>query len=87
MKPIDFPEANKTLQKPRSMTDTECAPLRIYCDEKQCVSLWKPSLRERISILLFGKIWLSILSGKTQPPVSIWASPDGYDESCCGKEK
>lgn len=69
MKPIKFPEANKTLTKPESMTDEECTSLTIFCDGKQCISLWRMSFKQRISALLFGRVWLSVLSGHTQPPV------------------
>ena len=88
MKPIDFFEANKTLTKPISMTDDECGPLQVWNDGEQCVSCWKPSLKERLSILLFGHVWLRILSGETQPPVSLSgkrkmfeALVDTYDKS------
>lgn len=69
MKPTTFKEATKTLQKPEQMTDDKCGPLKVYNDGKQCISCWKPSFKERLSILFFGKIWLSVLSGDTQPPV------------------
>ncbi|MHC4395621.1 MAG: hypothetical protein ACYS1A_08190 [Planctomycetota bacterium] len=71
MKPIDFEFANRTLQKPANMTDDECAPLRVWTDEKECVSNWKLTWKERISALLFGQVWLFILNGGTQPPVAL----------------
>lgn len=71
MKPIDFKHANRTLQKLANMTDEECAPLKVWTDEKECVSSWKLTWRERISALLFGKVWLFVLSGGTQPPVAL----------------
>ncbi len=37
MKPIKFPEANKTLGKPQGMTDDECGPLPVFSDGK-CAS-------------------------------------------------
>lgn len=69
MIPIKFPEANKNLTKPNDMTDSECRSLWVYTDGKQCISCWKLSWRQRIKALLFGKVWLSVLSGGTQPPV------------------
>ena len=71
MKPMKFKQANKDLLKPRNMTDDECGTLPVYSDGFQCISCWKPSFRERLSILIFGKAWLYVLSGETQPPVSI----------------
>lgn len=71
MKPIKFEQATKVLQKPGAMTDDECSALHVWSDGKQCVSCWKASLKERLFILFTGKVYLSVLSGKTQPPVWI----------------
>lgn len=71
MKPIKFKEANKNLQKPSNMTDKECSSLWVFTDNKQCVSCWKLSFTDRLKALVFGKIWIGILTGTTQPP--IWA--------------
>ncbi len=71
MKPIKFPEANKELVKPKGMTDEECGSLPVWSDGQMCVSLWKPTLRERLSILFYGRVWLAVLSGNTQPPVAL----------------
>lgn len=69
MKPIKFKQANKNLLKPESMTDEECSSLWVYTDGAQCVSCWQLSFKQRLSALIFGKVWLSVLSGSTQPPV------------------
>lgn len=69
MKPIDFPQSTKVLQKPSTMSDNECSSLHVWNDGKQCVSCWKPTFKERMNILFGGKVWLGVLSGKTQPPV------------------
>lgn len=74
MKPIDFKQSTKVLQKPSTMTDKECASLHVWSDGKQCVSCWKPTLKERINILFGGKVWLGVLSGGTQPPVFVAGS-------------
>ena len=71
MTPIKFKEANRNLSKPPSMTDAECSSLWVYSDGIQCISCWKMSWKQRIKALLFGKVWLSVLSGSTQPPVWI----------------
>lgn len=70
MKPTHFDEANKTLLKPPGMTDEECGSLPVYNDGEQCISCWRMSLRERLAALLFGQVWLYVLSGETQPPVA-----------------
>lgn len=71
MKPIDFPRSTKVLQKPSTMSDNECSSLHVWNDGKQCVSCWKPTFKERMNILFGGKVWLGVLSGKTQPPVFV----------------
>lgn len=71
MKPIDFPQSTKVLQRPSTMTDKECASLHVWSDGNQCVSCWKPTFKERLNILFGGKVWLGVLSGKTQPPVFV----------------
>ena len=71
MKPIDFPESTKVLQKPAEMSDQECGSLPVWNDGKVCVSAWKASIKERITILFTGRVWLGVLSGNTQPPVWI----------------
>lgn len=71
MTPIKFKEANKQLQKPSSMTDEQCQPLWVYTEGIECVSCWKMSLLERLKALIFGKVWLFVYSGHTQPPVYV----------------
>jgi len=71
---IKFKEANKNLLKPESMTDEECGSLWVYSDGRECISCWRLTWKERIKALLFGKVWLSVLSGHTQPPV--WLACD-----------
>ena len=69
LSPMRFPEANRDLMKPESMTDEECGSLCVYTDGKICISCWKLNLRQRLAALFTGKVWLGILSGYTQPPV------------------
>ena len=71
MKPISFQEYNAVLQKPPNMTDEECGSLTVYRDGKQCISCWKMSVKERLSALIFGKVWCWVLSGNTQPPITL----------------
>lgn len=73
MNPSDFKYSNTVLNPPKdaeySDNVSDVIPLPVWTDGEQCVSCWRPSLRERISILLFGKVWLGVLSGRSQPPV------------------
>lgn len=86
MKPIKFDEANKNLLKPPNMTDEECSSLWVYTNGTQCISCWKMNWKKRLSALLFGKVWLSVLSGQTQPPVwvdcckTVFKGKGGIDE-------
>jgi len=79
MKPTKFPQANKNLLKPESMTDEECGPLEVFTNGTQCISCWKMSIRERLSALIFGRAWLSVFSGETQPPVALWVAREGFE--------
>ena len=74
MRPVQFKGSNKRLkpsgtQYSRNVTGVE--PLHVWTDSEQCVSRWKMSLRERVSALLFGRVWVALLSGGTQPPTSV----------------
>jgi len=70
MKPKQFKEATIELKKPASMTDEECGSLFIHQSDKgECISLWTTSFWERLKFLFHGKLWIGVLSGKTQPPV------------------
>lgn len=79
MRPVEFPESNKTLLKPESMTDEECSSLPIYTDGLNCVSCWEITEEEVEVLKSTKKIWLTILSGKSQPPVCLQVeSPFSY---------
>lgn len=75
MKPIDFEQSTKVLQRPSTMAESECQSLPVWNDGKQCVSCWKATFKERLRILFTGKVWLGVLSGKTQPPVFVSGEP------------
>lgn len=89
MEPMKFEQANKNLLKPANMTDEECGSLPVFTDGKQCISCWKMTWRERLSALFFGKVWLSVYFGQTQPPVWLMAAKEIFKnakESSDGKE-
>lgn len=77
MKPIDFPEVNVVLNPPRDAVYDDnvkgIEPLRAWGDGWQITSCWRPTLRERLSILLFGRVWLTVL-GNAHPPVALTGS-------------
>lgn len=70
MEPVTFEHSNKTLV-PGEYSDDIVGALPIWTDGEQCVSCWKMSLGDRLRALLFGRVWLAVLSGKAQPPVSV----------------
>lgn len=68
MFPIKFKEQNGTkLRSKPSHVD-----LPVYVNDKKSISCWKVSLKERISILLFGRVWVYIFcEGKLHPPIGV----------------
>jgi hypothetical protein len=76
VEPRTFKQANKDLLKPQGWTDEECGSLPVFTDGKVCISLWQMTWRERIKALLFGKVWLFVHSGQTQPPVALMAEQE-----------
>lgn len=70
MQPVNFEESNLTLGAPPGL-ESEVDPLPVFTDGYVCISCWRPSLRERLSILFFGRVWFSAMSGHTHPPVSL----------------
>ena len=71
MKPTEFEYQTNILSRPKGMTENECGSLAIHTDGHTCISLWRMTWRERVSALIFGRVWLSIHSGVTQPPVAL----------------
>ena len=72
MKPVKFPEANKVLVHPGSMTEEECQDLHVHkTDDGRLISRWELSGDELMKVLETKTIWLHIWSGDTQPPVSL----------------
>ena len=73
MKPIKFKESNVTLTG-----EGEIKNLPAFRNGEHIMSCWKMNLKEKISALIFGKVWLIVKSRKTQPPVSINIGRTGF---------
>ena len=73
MHPADFPQKHLDLARPGNMAPGECSALPVHRTGTRCISLWRASWRERLSLLVFGRVWLSVRSGDTQPPVALQA--------------
>lgn len=72
MKPTKFELSNSTLQPSGAKYSENVAgitPLPIWTDGEQCVSCWRMNWRERLSALVFGRVWIAALTGRTQPPI------------------
>lgn len=80
MKPVNFPQANRTLTRPEDMTEDQCESLHVYTDGNDCISCWEMSIIDRIRALLFGRVWLFVHSGRTQPPVALLVQPQLFEE-------
>ncbi len=65
MKPIEFPEQTIVWAKDQP----EYQPLPAYTDERQTVSCWYLSFKERLKLLITGKLWLQQMNfgDKLQP--------------------
>ena len=77
MKAQSFTEANRLLEAPSNWDSDkrgECQPLPIYHGDGLMVSCWSLSWRERLRVLLSGRLWLTI-AGDTHPPVALSAEP------------
>ena len=65
LKPVNFKEANRELlpglQNQKSIV--------VFTDGEQCISRWKLTFLQRLSVLFFGRIWLGIRSGCSMPGV------------------
>lgn len=61
MNPIPFPEQNTVFAKDQP----EYQPLPAYVDqgpEGHVISCWKLSFKERVTLLITGKLWVSLMS-------------------------
>ena len=76
MKPTNFPDANSKLTAPEGMPG--CLDLHVYRADGHVVSLWRATWRERLSLLVFGRVWLHFVGVRTHPPVSLHAERDVF---------
>ena len=65
-------------------TAPKITPLNNRCAawrRNSFASCWRMSWRERLNALVYGKVWVAVLSGKTQPPIYIEASKNYFKET------
>ena len=70
MKPLDFPEANRTFTAPEGMTAEECNPLRLLDNGYELQSLWQPDAEEAARLAAGAPVVLTVL-GRGHPPVQV----------------
>ena len=65
MNPIEFPEQTIVWAK----NQPPYLPLPAYTNERETISCWQLTWKERFKLLIFGKIWLrqSNFGAKLQP--------------------
>lgn len=74
MQPIRFEGYESILGAPVGWNEAEqgpCEGLPIIRMDGACVSVWKPTLVERLRIMFGENIQLHVVSGVTQPPVAL----------------
>lgn len=70
-RPVKFNGANKELVAPKGIDDLSCSSLPIFNNGINCVSCWELNDAEVEEIIKTKRIYVSIWSGKTQPPIYI----------------
>lgn len=81
MKAVKFKHSNKVLTSvQKDLEGRGIFALPIWTDGQQTVSCWRLSLRERLSALFFGRIWIAVLFGGTQPPISAAVARKYFEE-------
>jgi hypothetical protein len=73
--PVKFEHSNRFLGPPQAAEYSEniagVVGMHTWTDGEQSLSRWKLTWRERLQVLLHGHVWITVLSGWTQPPVAI----------------
>lgn len=70
-KPIDWYGKNKILKAPKGTTEEQVQDLHVFNNGVVSVSRWQLSEKALNEVLKTGCIFVSCLSGNTQPPIFI----------------
>jgi hypothetical protein len=84
MKPVQFKQAFVNLKMPDGIPGGD---LPVWTNGKHVLSCWGLSLRERLMLLFTGRIWLWVLSGHTQPPVSLQVETVEFHQPLSGPKQ
>jgi hypothetical protein len=76
MKPADFTQRNGTLgggpgASYGTADDVQDLPVHHDVVGGQIISCWALTWRERLSLLLTGRVWLCVLARRTHSPVKV----------------
>lgn len=76
---VEFDGVNAILKAPPG-DEENCRSLSVFCNGVTCVSCWQLSEDElREVIVSGGKVFLSVFSGETQPPVFVGSEQSTRD--------
>ncbi len=80
MLPVDFPDANITLNKPASWKDEDCLPMRAYKGLDRSglpciITVWLPSL-EDVQAINEGRPIIMKTIGETIAPVMLYTQDE-----------
>ena len=70
-KPVEFNGANKILQPPKNYDKEQVIPMYVFTNGIICVSKWKLSEEALKEVKETGCLFVSLISGYTQPPIFI----------------
>jgi hypothetical protein len=74
MKPTSFEQANGILSGgPASKygTSDDVADLAVCRVNGEVISCWRATWRDRLRVLLTGRVWLRVLADRTHSPVAL----------------
>lgn len=81
MKPVYFKDVNSVLGAPNTTDNNtpECEKLPVHTDGECCISLWELDDDDLAAIAESKAIFLTVMSGRTQHPVSLSVMPNAVD--------
>ena len=75
MLPVDFPQSNICFNKPESMTDEQCLPIKVFKgnrgDMPIIISKWQPNKEDLDALNQGAGLWLEIV-GVGLTPVAVY---------------
>lgn len=69
--PVKFEGYNSELLAPSGMDNLSCSSLPVFKNGVNCVSCWEFSEAELEQIIKTKRVYISLWSGRSQPPVFV----------------